>query len=108
MNIIHKEQHFLYEKIDGKTLLPLINGESVNEEIAYTETANPLHDKLPPKKPNTRSVRTSNWKLIFNEYNNTKELYKLNSDPDEEKNLIGSNLEIEKELWNKLLDLQNV
>jgi len=96
-----------YEKIDGKSLLPLINGQSVNEEIAFTETANPLQDNSPPKRPNTRSVRTSDWKLIFNEYNNTKELYKLRSDPDEETNLIGSNLEIEQELWNKLLDLQN-
>ena len=53
-------------------------GEPFQEKIAYTETANPLHEKAPPKKPNTKSVRTSKWKLIVNEYDDSKELYKLN------------------------------
>ena len=60
----------------------------VSEKIAYSETGNPLQEKKPPKTPNTKSVRTSKWKLIVNEYNNTKELYDLENDPDENKNLI--------------------
>jgi len=38
-----------------------------------------------PKKPNTKSIRTSKWKLIYNEYNDTKELYNLEDDPEEKK-----------------------
>ena len=59
--------------LDGESLLPLINNRSISEKYAFSETGNPLKDKAPPKEPNTKSIRTSNWKLIFNEYNNTKE-----------------------------------
>ena len=96
-----------YEPIDGESLLPLIKGKPIPEKIAYSETGNPLGKREPPKIPNTKSVRTSKWKLIFNEYNDTKELYDLVSDPNEEHNLIGKNLEIEKNLWKELLTFQN-
>ena len=91
-----------YEKLDGKSLLPLIKGEKIDEEIAYIETANPLHSNEPPKSPNTKAVRTSKWKLIFNEYNNTKELYDLENDPDENNNLVGTGLKIENLLFTEL------
>lgn len=92
------------EKMDGISLIPLINGDSFPELYAFTETGNPLENKAPPKKPNTKSIRTSKWKLIYNEYNETKELYDLESDPDENINLISKNLDIEKELWEKLIE----
>ena len=79
-----------YEKFDGQSLIPLFSGKTFPEKIAYTETANPLKDNAPPKVPNTKSVRTSKWKLIFNQYDNTKELYNLIQDPNEEHNLIGN------------------
>ena len=91
-----------YEKLDGKSLLPLIKGEKIDEEIAYIETANPLHSNVPPKSPNTKAVRTPKWKLIFNEYNNTKELYDLKNDPDENNNLVGTGLKIENLLFAEL------
>ena len=96
-----------YEKIDGESLIPLITGNSVEEKIAYSETGFPIDGKRPPEHPNVKSIRTSKWKLIFNEYNNTKELYDLENDPKEEKNLISIGLEIEEILWEKLLSLQN-
>lgn len=96
-----------FEKIDGVSLIPLIKGQKMEEKIAYSETANPLNEKAPPKKPNTKSVRTSEWKLIFNEYNNTKELYNLKNDPNEETNLIGKALPIENTLWIELQKLMN-
>ena len=91
-----------YEKLDGKSLLPMIKGEKVDEEIVYIETGNPLGANKPPKIPNTKAIRTSKWKLIFNEYNNTKELYDLENDPDENNNLAGTGLKIEDLLFIEL------
>ena len=97
-----------FKPLDGVSLIPLINGESFDEKIAYTETANPLDANAPPKEPNVKSVRTSKWKLIYNEYNNTKELYNLEKDPAETNNLINSGLEIEEFLWNELTKIQGI
>ena len=87
-----------FKSLDGISLLPLIRGELFEEKIAYTETANPLHEKSPPKEPNTKSVRTSKWKLISNDYNNSMELYNLEKDPHELENLIGKSFSIETKL----------
>ena len=95
-----------YESLDGKSLIPLINGSKFKENIAYSETGNPWDGKTPPKSPNTKAVRTSKWKLIFNEYNNTKELYDLENDPDENNNLIGKNSSVENFLWDELTKVQ--
>ena len=97
-----------YEKIDGTSLMPLIRGSSIPEQIAYSETGNPLDKKEPPKEPNTKSVRTSKWKLILNQYDNSKELYNLELDPNEEKNLFGTGEKIESFLWEKLQKLEKV
>ena len=91
-----------YQLIDGESLRPLIKGEKTPEKIAYSETGNPLHDTKPPKEPNTKSVRTSQWKLILNEYDDTKELYDLVNDPHENRNLSGTGLKIEQTLFKKL------
>ena len=96
-----------YYDLDGISLLPLTEGKSVSEPYAFSETGNPLHDKSPPKEPNTKSIRTSDWKLIFNEYNNTKELYDLQLDPNENNNLIGTGEKIEEVLWIELQNLIN-
>ena len=95
-----------FEQLDGVSLFPLINDQNPKENFAYTETGNPLDSKIPPKKPNTKSIRTSEWKLIVNEYNDTKELYDLKNDPLEENNLINTGLEIESILWEEFLKIQ--
>jgi arylsulfatase A-like enzyme len=107
LELLHTPLDKNYSKLDGETLLPLIKGQKVPEKIAYSETGNPLEEKKPPKTPNTKSVRTSKWKLIINEYNNSKELYNLESDPDENENLIDKNLEIQETLWKKFLEIQS-
>ena len=104
LNISHDSK---YNHPDGVSLLPLIRGEKMLENIAYSETGNPLDKKEPPREPNTKSVRTSKWKLIFNQHNGTKELYNLENDPNEEKNLYGKGLEVENTLWNELEKIQN-
>jgi len=78
----------------------------LKEKIAYSETGNPLEDKKPPKEPNTKSIRTSKWKLIINEYNDTKELYDLEHDPAEKNNLIGKQTDVEETLWKEFLRIQ--
>jgi arylsulfatase A-like enzyme len=95
-----------YENIDGVSLIPLIRGTKLPEVIAFSETGNPLDKNEPPKEPNTKSVRTSKWKLIYNQFDNTKELYNLENDPQEEKNLFGTGLSIEKTLWQELEKIQ--
>lgn len=95
-----------FEKLDGISLMPLIKGEKLLEQIAYSETGNPLDKKEPPKEPNVHSVRISKWKLIYNSYNNTKELYNLENDPHENENLSGKDLKIESELWEKLINIK--
>ena len=97
-----------YEKIDGTSLIPLIRGSSIPEQIAYSETGNTLDKKEPPKEPNTKSVRTSKWKLILNQYDDSRELYNLELDPNEEKNLFGTGEKIESFLWEKLQKLEKV
>ena len=93
-----------FEKIDGESLIPLIKGDVIKEKYAFSETGNPLKEKRPPKNPNVKSIRTSKWKLIYNEYDGTKEMYDLKSDPLEEENLSGKNFEEETTLWNKIQD----
>ena len=97
-----------FKPLDGVSLIPLINGKPFDEKIAYTETANPLDANAPPKKPNTKSVRTSKWKFILNEYNNSRELYDLENDPDELENIAGNGLEMEEVLFNELNKLQAI
>jgi len=97
-----------YEKLDGVSLIPLVHGESISEQIAYSETGNPLDKKEPPKEPNTKSVRTSKWKLILNQYDDSRELYNLELDPNEEKNLFGRGEKTEPFLWEKLEKLMKV
>ena len=41
------------------------------------------------------------------EYNSSKELYDLENDPDENTNLIDTNLEIQETLWKKFLEIQS-
>ena len=107
LELLHLPLDKNYSELDGESLLPLIKGHKVPEKIAYSETGNPLEEKKPPKTPNTKSVRTSKWKLIVNEYNNSKELYDLGNDPDENTNLIDTNLEIQETLWKKFLEIQS-
>ena len=96
-----------FKPLDGVSLIPLMSGKPFDEKIAYTETANPLNENTPPKKPNTKSVRTSKWKFILNEYDNSKELYNLENDQNELKNIAGSGLKIEGVLLKELNKLQN-
>ena len=95
-----------FSEIDGKSLVPLINKQNYTENIAFSETGNPLDEKSPPKIPNVKSIRTSEWKLILNEYDDTKELYNISKDPFEKDNLIGKKPDVESKLWTEFLKIE--
>jgi arylsulfatase A-like enzyme len=102
LNYLDIENDPNYEEIDGESLLPIIKGDKITEKYAFSETGNPLKGKEPPKEPNVKSIRTSKWKLIYNTYDNTKEVYNIESDPNEENNLSEENLEIQEILWKEI------
>jgi membrane-anchored protein YejM (alkaline phosphatase superfamily) len=101
---IPTDTHF--QNIDGISLIPLIEENKMDDIPAYIETGNPLQENEPPKNPNTKAIRFKEWKLIYNEYDNSKELYDLQKDPNEDNNLINTGSEMEKILWQELLKHQ--
>jgi len=108
LDILEIELDQKFKKLDGESLLPLLNGKNSTEKFAYSETGNPLNGTRPPEKPNTFSIRTSKWKFIYNEYNDSKELYDLEQDVYEKNNLAGTGNEIEEHLSQKLNEIRNV
>ena len=95
-----------FSKIDGISLIPFLDGKILDNNFAFSETGNPLDKDQPPKLPNTKSLRTDDWKLIYNEYNNSKELYDLKNDPNELTNVFGEFPEIEEKFWKKMNQLE--
>lgn len=91
-----------HEEIDGESLMPLFNGTAMEEKYAFSETGNPLKSTRPPEEPNTKSLRTSKWKLIINEHDDSRELYDLESDPKETNNLANTDLPVEDVLWKEI------
>jgi len=96
------------KKIQGKSLLPLLNEKKANfwnifgnkkfREYAYCETGG-LYGPWPsPSGPNVFCVRTHDWKLIYNSYPKTFELYNLKKDPNELNNCYGLGFKEESKL----------
>src|SRR3989344_4832084 len=69
INIMEFKPMLGYKKMDGKSLLPLINGKDTSQRIAFIQSGNPMKENNPPKKPNVHAIKTDEWKLIFNEAN---------------------------------------
>ena len=92
-----------YKKILGKSFLPFIYGRE-EERIAYSETGGLGGPTPSPEQHNVKCIRTNKWKLIYNETNKKKELYNLEQDKEENNNLIGKEPEIEKYLWEKMIE----
>lgn len=90
-----------YKKIQGKSFLPFINKQE-EDRIAYSETGGLGGPTPSPDIHNVQSVRTNEWKLIYNTTNKKRELYNLIEDKEEKNNLAGKGLAIEEKLWNEL------
>jgi arylsulfatase A-like enzyme len=79
------------DKLHGRSLVPLLKGESVEDwrEYIYYEAPHPQHGTMP-----LISVRTKDWKYVATYAEPTlenlmfEELYHLESDPGERRNLI--------------------
>ena len=85
-------------KMQGKSMLNLLNqneqskssidADSEFQKIAYSETGGVNGPWPSPDAPNIKCIRTKKWKLIHNLTPNTWELYNLENDPKELKNVV--------------------
>jgi len=87
LEILSISQDLNYKKMDGQSLLSIVNG-SKESRLAFSQSGNPLGNDKPPKEPNIYAVRTDEWKYIKNIHDGTEELYDLKNDPNENDNVI--------------------
>lgn len=93
-----------WEHMHGRTLMPLIRGESLPEVPAYLEacgkTLTDLGDRLV-------GMRTPEWKYVFAPHNERvkPQLFHLASDPQESSNAIRDHQDVAADLLRELYDL---
>jgi len=90
---------------EGQSLLPLLRGE----KIAWRDAAFLLYDMHHGAVAHMRMIRTKRWKLILHlEEGGQHELYDLQTDPEEERNLYGdlSVKSVQDELTDRLREWQ--
>ena len=88
------------EKIQGRSLVPILNGKELEEIPVYIETGNAEHDSI----GNTIGIRTSKYKYLRNRLDETADvrLFNIINDPLELKNIE----KIEPEMVNELTIFQ--
>jgi len=93
------------ECINGKSLVPLLNNQTLSEEFAYIETGSSSSKDL----GKLIGIRTSQYKYLRSRYesNNTVVLYDLKKDPNEINNIAKSNPEIIKNMENQLIKIRD-
>lgn len=91
-----------FKAIRGRSVLPIIEEDEVDQRIAFSETGGLGGPYPSPRRPNVQSIRTPNWKLIYNRSTKSRELYNLERDPAEANNKSGQGEEIEPVLWRVL------
>jgi len=78
-------------KVQGESLIPLIENPDSKERDVFVETGG-LYGPWPsPHKHNVFCIKFDNHKLIYNDTPQTWEFYNLQNDPDENKNLYDQN-----------------
>jgi len=103
---------FEKEKIDGRSLLPLLKNEKLDEIPAYIETGinlGLLLDKKPKTLGKIIGVRTKSYKY-WRERNDPSDeccLFNLENDPNEEENIASDNPKIVTEMENYLSNWKN-
>ena len=93
------------ESINGKSLVPLLNNQTLSEESAYIETGSSSSKDL----GKLIGIRTSQYKYLRSRYesNNNVVLYDLKKDPSEINNIAKSNPEIIKNMENELIKIRD-
>ncbi len=84
------------EEITGMSLKPLIEGKKIPARTLYSETKN--------KRGEARAIIEYPWKYIYNFTKNKKELYNLEKDPGEKRNLKMQMKERVDEMHKRLID----
>lgn len=99
--------------VEGKSLLPMIKDQTVPGR-EYVVSAHPFLnagdslrsiDDYPrlTEKDSTATVTTDEWTLLYNTEAGMSELYNLKADPNQEKNVIGENPDVARELHQLLV-----
>lgn len=95
------------KRMQGVSLLPLVKGLPEQAREAYIETGGLGGPNPSPYKPNIKTIRTQEWKLIHNESIDKKELYNLQDDPKELQDLVATHPKVVQELWDKMIRISN-
>ena len=84
------------DSINGRSLVPLLNKQSITEEPAYIESGSASATKL----GKVIGIRTSSYKYLRSRKDSTKNvtLYDVKNDPNETKNIASLNPQIVKEM----------
>ena len=85
------------ETLPGRSLMPMIRGEAVQELPAFTEAAPGGYQATPEMlKTRVRTMRTSRWKLIHTHGPGVDRyvLYDLERDPEERQDVSGTHPEV--------------
>ena len=106
LDLLSIPQDTNYSKIDGKNLVPSIDGKH-EARVAFSQSGNPLNSTKPPKEPNVYAVRTDEWKYIRNIHDSSEELYFIKNDPNEENNLINTEKEKSNEMRSEMNSILN-
>jgi len=90
---------------DGQSLLPLIEGEKIEELPCYLESS----ALIKKSEGDVIGIRTSNYKYFrsVNDPNKRIHLFNLIEDPHEEHNLANENIGLVKEMEKTILDIKN-
>src|SRR3989344_769562 len=83
-----------YKQMQGKSLFPIIHGVETGGRIAFSENAGLVENYPTSESPRLKSIRTDDWKLIYDVKTRSTELYDLKNDPDELHNVVQDKLEI--------------
>jgi arylsulfatase A-like enzyme len=104
MDILEIKADDSYEHLQGKSLIPLMEGKEKEDRIAFSETGG-LNGPWPShKEHNVFCVRLKKWKLVYNKTPNTWEMYNLEEDPEEKNNVFDKENELSLKLQKILLD----
>lgn len=104
LDILKIDDDESYEHLQGKSLMPFIEGKEKEDRTAFSETGG-LNGPWPSHhEHNVFCVRAKKWKLIYNKTPNSWEMYDLEKDPEEKNNVFDKNKELALELQKMLLD----